>query len=172
MVTIEELVRELEQEAELSRRTLERVPEDRLGWRPHEKSMTLGELASHVAALPAVVLDLAARPQFEVTTRSEALRRSGGAAETVAGLLDLLGRSVTRAKAALEAMDAAALVTPWRMVRGDAEVGAIPRGALLRSALFSHWAHHRGQLTVYLRLAGAPVPALYGDSADEPAPPA
>lgn len=168
MATTEELVQELEQEAALSRRTLARVPEDRLAWRPHEKSMTLGQLASHVAALPAVVLDLAAQPRFEVTTPSEELRRAGGSAETVAGLLDLLERSVARARAALTAMDDAALATPWRMVRGDAEVGAIPRGALLRSALFSHWAHHRGQLTVYLRLAGAPVPALYGDSADEP----
>lgn len=168
MTTMQELVQELEQEAEATRRTLARVPEDRLAWRPHERSMTLGELATHVATLPAVVAELAARPAFDVRTPSAAIRASRPEAGSVADLLAMLDRSVADAAAALAALGDGALAAPWRMVRGDHEVGAIPVGALLRTTLFSHWAHHRGQLTVYLRLTGAPVPALYGDSADEP----
>lgn len=169
MATIQELVQELEQEAHATRRTLARIPEDHLRWRPHEKSMTLGQLAGHVATLPAVAVDMSTWPQFDVRTPAEQIRGAPDRTESVAALLDLLDRSVLRARTALAAMDDDALAAPWRMVRGDQEVGAIPRGALLRTALFSHWAHHRGQLTVYLRLAGAAVPALYGDSADEPA---
>lgn len=168
MTTIEELVRELEQEAGASRRALERVPEDRLGWRPHDRSMTMGQLASHVAALPAIVAELAAGPAFDVRTPSSKLRASRPEAASVAELLALLDRSVGEASATLSAMGDAGLAAPWRMVRGDQDVGAIPVGLFLRTTLFSHWAHHRGQLTVYLRLTGAPVPALYGDSADEP----
>ena len=172
MATIAELVQELDQEALATRRTLARIPEDRLAWRPHEKSMTLGQLATHVATLPTVVVELAARPAFDVGTPSAQIRASRPEAGSVADLLAMHDRSVAEATAALSAMDDGVLAVPWRMVRGDREVGAIPIGALLRTSLFSHWAHHRGQLTVYLRLTGALVPALYGDSADEPAVPA
>ena len=172
MTTIQELVQELEQEARATRRALARVPEDRLRWRPHEKSMTLGQLATHVATLPAVVVELAVQPAFDVRTPSAQIRASRPEAGSVADLLDMHDRSVAEAAATLSAMDDGALEAPWRMVRGDHEVGTIPIGALLRTTLFSHWVHHRGQLTVYLRLAGAQVPALYGDSADEPAVPA
>lgn len=172
MATIQELVQELEQEAQTTRRTLARVPDDRLKWRPHEKSMTMGQLAAHVATLPALVVEMSTRPKFDVKTSNEEIQASRPDARSVADVLDMLDRSVAQAKAGLSAMDDGALAEPWRMVRGDREVGTIPRGALFRSALFGHWCHHRGQLTVYLRLTGAPVPAIYGDSADEQAFPA
>lgn len=162
MATIAELLEELEQEAEATRRVLERVPEERLGWKPHDRSMTLGELAMHVAALPGAIAELSLRPEFDVRTE---IPRPGGA--STAELLDALDGSVARARTLLGAMDDAALAAPWRMVDGDQEVATIPRGSLLRSILLNHWYHHRGQLTVYLRLAGAPVPAIYGASADE-----
>ena len=169
MAKIEELVQELEQEARTTRRTLARIPEDRLGWRPHATSMTLAELAGHIATLPALVTDMATWPKFDVETSNEEIRASRPTAASVMDALEMHDRSVAEAKAALAGMDDGALAEPWRMVRGDEEVGTIPRGALFRSALFSHWYHHRGQLTVYLRMTGVAVPAIYGDSADEPA---
>ncbi len=169
MATIHELVQELDQEAHTTRRTLARVPEDRLTWRPHETSMTLGQLAAHVATLPALVVEMSTWPAFDVGTSSERIRASRPDASSVADALDMLDRSVAQTRTALSEMGDAGLLEPWRLVRGDADVGTIPRGTLFRSALFNHWYHHRGQLTVYLRMAGVPVPAIYGDSADEQA---
>jgi uncharacterized damage-inducible protein DinB len=162
MVTITELLQELEQEGQATRRVLERVPQDQLGWRPHSKSLTLGQLALHVATLPRAIAELSTRPTFDVKT--EIPRPSP---VSVAELVAELDRSVRRARAILGGMDDAALQTPWTMVDGEREVMAIPRVALLRSTLFNHWYHHRGQLTVYLRQVGALVPATYGPSADE-----
>ena len=162
MATIEELLQELGQEARATRRVLERVPGDRLDWRPHARSLTLGQLAMHVATLPGALAEIATRPTFDV--RTEIPRPS---AASVAELLETLDRSVADARALLGGMDDDALGTPWRLVSGDRDVAAVPRGAFLRSTLLNHWYHHRGQLTVYLRQIGAPVPAIYGDSADE-----
>src|SRR5215207_3080379 len=158
MATIEELLQELEQEARTTRRVLERVPDDRLDWRPHAKSLTLGQLAMHVATLPGALAEIATRSAFEVGT--EIPRPS---ATSAAQLLETLDRSVAHAKALLGGMDDGALATPWRLVSGEREVAAVPRGAFLRSTLLNHWYHHRGQLTVYLRQTGALIPAIYGD---------
>jgi uncharacterized damage-inducible protein DinB len=162
MVTIKELLQELEQETPSTRRVLERIPEDRLGWKPHEKSMTLGQLALHVAGLPGRIADISTRPTFDV--RTQIPRPSPG---SVAELLAELERSVQAAKGILGGMDDAELMSPWRMVDGEREIMAMPRVALLRTVLFNHWYHHRGQLTVYLRMVGALLPAVYGASADE-----
>jgi uncharacterized damage-inducible protein DinB len=161
-MTVTDLLQELEQEAQTTRRVLERVPQDQLGWAPHEKSMTLGELAMHVATLPGAIAELSTRSSFDVKTQVP--RPS---ATSTAELVAALDQSVARARVLLGAMDDAALATPWRMVNGDRELMSISRGALLRSVMLNHWYHHRGQLTVYLRQTGAPVPAVYGPSADE-----
>lgn len=129
--------------------------------------MTLGQLAAHVATLPALVVEVSTWPAFDVKTSNEKIQASRPDADSVADALAMLDRGVAQAKAALSEMGDGGLSKPWRMVRGDAEVGTIPRGALFRSALFNHWYHHRGQLTVYLRMTGVSVPAIYGDSADE-----
>lgn len=168
MASIQELVQELMQETETTRRVLARIPEDRLGWRPHEKSRSLGELAVHVATLPRGIMEISTWPKFDIATRPEDVEPAAEA-RSVAEVLEKLDASVAHAKEALAGMDDGALAEPWRMVRGDEEVLTIPRGSLLRTILFNHWYHHRGQLTVYLRLAGAAVPAIYGDSADEQA---
>ncbi len=161
-MTIKELLQELNQEAQATRRVLERVPKTKLEWRPHEKSMTLGQLALHVATLPGAIAELSTLASFDVNTE---IPRPG--ARSVAELTGALERSLTKARTLLGAMDDAALASPWRMVDGDREVVTLPRGALLRSVMLNHLYHHRGQLTVYLRLTGASVPAIYGASADE-----
>ncbi len=161
-MTIDELLQELEEEAQITHRVLARVREDQLGWTPHKKSMTLGQLAMHVASVPGAIAGISTQPTFDVKT--EIPRPT---ATSVAELLAVLDESVARAKAILSKMDDTALLSPWRMVDGDQEVAVISRGALLRSIMLNHWYHHRGQLTVYLRQTGALVPAIYGPSADE-----
>lgn len=160
--TIREILDELEHEAVATRAVLARIPDDRLGWRPHEKSRTLGELAMHVAQLPGGIPEIATWERFDVSIDPP----HEGAAST-AEVLAHLDRSLAQARARLTALGDHGLAQPWRLVDGDRELLVIPRAQLLRSVLLNHWYHHRGQLTVYLRLVGVPVPAIYGDSADE-----
>lgn len=159
---IETFLQELDQEAQATQRVLERVPEDKLAWKPHNKSMTLGQLAMHIATLPGAIAELSMQQAFEVDTE---VPRPG--ATSVAEVVETLEQSLTKAKTLINAMDDAALATPWRMVSGNQEIAVMPRSALLRSILLNHWYHHRGQLTVYLRLVGVSVPGIYGASADE-----
>jgi uncharacterized damage-inducible protein DinB len=162
MLTIDELVQELEQEAQATRRVLERVPQEKLHWKPHPKSMTLGQLAMHVANLPGAIAEISTRPSFDVQTP---IPRPG--ANSTSEVLRVFDESMGRARTHLRSMRDAELATPWRMMNGNQELWAIPRAAFLRSVMLNHWYHHRGQLTVYLRETGALVPAVYGDSADE-----
>jgi uncharacterized damage-inducible protein DinB len=162
MASIQELLQELRQEAGTTREALKRVPEDKLAWRPHPKSLSLGQLAMHVATLPRAIADISTRTDFQVD--SPIPRPS---ATTIAELVETLDESVASASRTIGSMTDDDLSNPWRMMRGETEVGAVPRGAFLRSILFNHWYHHRGQLTVYLRETGALVPAIYGPSADE-----
>jgi uncharacterized damage-inducible protein DinB len=162
MATIREMLQELEQEAHTTRRALERVPQDKLEWQPHEKSMTLGVLAMHVATIPSALGELALQPSFDV---SAVVPRP--TTTSIPALLEAHDRSVARAREILGSMDDAALELPWRMMNGSTEVFSVSRGTFLRSVLFNHWYHHRGQLSVYLRETGALVPSIYGPSADE-----
>jgi uncharacterized damage-inducible protein DinB len=162
MITVSDLVQELEQEAQATRRVLERVPDDKLQWKPHTKSMSLGQLALHVANLPGAIAELSTQPSFDVRTpipRPDAASRG----EILATFDDSMGRARTH----LARMKDGDLALPWRMMDGSRELWSIPRFAFLRSVMLNHWYHHRGQLTVYLRQTGALVPAVYGDSADE-----
>ena len=161
MSTIEVLLQELEQEAQATRRVLERVPGDRLGWKPHEKSMSLGQLALHVATVPGAIAEIAGQSPFPLPEFNQP------SATSAAELIPALEQSVAKAREILRAMDDAALANTWRAVDGSREVMALPVGALLRSIMLNHWYHHRGQLSVYLRLVGALVPSIYGPSADE-----
>ncbi|MGC1297733.1 MAG: DinB family protein [Alloacidobacterium sp.] len=157
---------DLEREAASTRRALERVPEGRDDWKPHEKSMSLGYLATLVATILGWIdmmvnhdqLDMAPKdgPKFrpkELKTNSE--------------LLAALDESVAKARKALENTTDDHLLTAWKFVVGGHVASENPRHIMIRDAVFSHLAHHRGQLTVYLRLNGAAVPAIYGPSADE-----
>jgi uncharacterized damage-inducible protein DinB len=161
MKIIDGLLAELEQEAQTTRRVLERIPQEHLSWRPHPKSMSLGQLALHVATVPGNVAELAARDTSEPSSfiQSEAA--------TAAELVPSLTESVAKAKRALGDFDDARMGAMWRLQRGGRDILAMPRAAFVRAIMLNHWYHHRGQLLVYLRLLNQSVPSVYGPTADE-----
>jgi uncharacterized damage-inducible protein DinB len=161
MSTVELLLQELEQEAQTTRRVLERVPGDRLAWKPHDRSMSLGQLALHVASVPGAIAEISQISPFQVPKFEQP------AATSAAELIPALDQSLSKARAILRTLGDADLAKTWRVMDGDREVMAIPVGAVLRSIMLNHWYHHRGQLSVYLRQVGARVPSIYGPSADE-----
>jgi uncharacterized damage-inducible protein DinB len=161
MGLIDGMLQELEQEAVTTRRVLERVPDGQLGWRPHAKARTLGELAWHVATVPGGVAEIAAQSGMQAPDFIDSSPKSASE------LVPALDQSIARARNVLGGMNDAALGEMWRMMKGDREIFAVPRAALLRSIMLNHWYHHRGQLTVYLRELGVAVPSVYGPSADE-----
>jgi uncharacterized damage-inducible protein DinB len=161
MPLIDGLLQELEEEAATTRRVLERVPESKLTWKPHRKSRTLGELALHVAMTPGAVA------QFVEHSPVQAPDFVDPSPKSTAELVQALNDSIATAKRVLGKMDDATLFETWRMMRGDQEIMALPRIAMLRSIMLNHWYHHRGQLSVYLRELDVPVPSIYGPSADE-----
>ena len=162
MAIIDGMLQELEQEAQTTRRVLERVPDNQLAWRPHEKARTLGELALHIAIVPGSVAEL-------VATQStvQAPKFTDPNPKSASELIPTLDESIAKAKKLLGGMDDTALMSTWRMMQGERELFALPRIALLRSIMLNHWYHHRGQLTVYLRELDVPIPSIYGPSADE-----
>ena len=161
MSMIDALVQELEQEAQTTRRVLARVPDHQLAWKPHDRSLSLGQLALHVATIPGNVAKIAAQSRFETPQFAHP------SATNAAELIPALEQSVADARQVLRTMDDARLQETWRLVVGEREVLALPVGAVLRTIMLNHWYHHRGQLAVYLRQVGVPVPSIYGPSADE-----
>jgi hypothetical protein len=156
---------ELDREADRSRRALEAMPEGRRDWKPHDKSMIFGYLAELVATMPSWVA-------MEVTRDELDLKPAAGAGvprvplDTRAEYLQALERTSADARAALQKTTDAHLETPWRLLVAGHTVLEAPRHVMIRDTI-NHLAHHRGQMTVYLRLMGAKVPALYGPSADD-----
>jgi uncharacterized damage-inducible protein DinB len=156
---------ELDREKERSTRALEQVPDGKYDWKPHERSMTFGYLTTMVASMPSWVA-------LAITQHELDLAPPGGSKHTPEPmrnseqLLKGLERSVADAKAALEQTNDEFLQTPWRLLVGGQVVMEVPRHVMIRDTM-NHLAHHRGQMTVYLRLMGAKVPALYGPSADD-----
>jgi uncharacterized damage-inducible protein DinB len=163
MLTSDDILQELEVEADPTRRTLERVPEDKLDWRPHEKSFSLGQLAMHVATIPGALAQAAQLEKFVANPNGIPRPSASSAAE----LLAALDESLATAREIIGSMDDARLAAPWSMVMGDKLLITIPRALFIRRVMLNHWYHHRGQLTVYLRQTGALLPAIYGPSADE-----
>jgi uncharacterized damage-inducible protein DinB len=162
MSVIGGLLAELEQEAETTRRVLERVPQAHLSWRPHPNSMSLGQLALHVATVPGSGAGLAARdvvPDPPDFVQPEAA--------STAELLPSLTESIAKAKQALCAFDDARMGATWRLQSRGRDIMVMPRAAFVRAIMLNHWYHHRGQLLVYLRLLGQSVPSVYGPTADE-----
>ena len=157
---------ELEREAAGTRSALERVPEGRNDWKPHPRSMPLGYLASLVATMPSWVAMMVKQDELDL--------KSPGAAKfkplewrTRTELVAALDSGLAEAREALQNTTDEHLMTPWKFVIGGQVVDENPRHVMITNAVFSHLAHHRGQLTVYLRLNEASVPAIYGPSADE-----
>lgn len=162
MSIAESLLAEFEAQAPITREYLKRLPEDKLTWKPHEKSMTAGQLALHLATTPGGVArgaqsESMAPPNFghypQPASRDEVLKA--------------FEESVATVKSVLPGMDDAMMHGTWRLVVDGKEMMAMPREQFLRNIMFSHWYQHRGQFSVYLRLLGAPVPASWGPSADE-----
>lgn len=161
MSLAETLIQELEMEAATTRRVLERVPEAHFAWKPAAKSRTLGELAMHIAMNPGSVMSLAAQNPAPLPGFGDTMPTS------TAQVLDALTASVAEAKQVLGGMTDAQVTETWRLVANGTEIMAMPRIAFLRSVFLNHWYHHRGQLSVYLRLLDVPLPSIYGPSADE-----
>ena len=160
------LLSQFEQEMASTRRALERVPFDDPDWAPHEKSMTLGRLAGHIAEMPGWGAGMLESDEFD-------MHPPGGEpyahpeVNSTEELLAVFDAGVEATKAKLPSMSDEAMMATWRLLNGGEEVFGGPRGPVFTGMILSHVIHHRGQLTVYLRLNGVPVPAIYGPSADE-----
>ena len=160
-MTIAELVQEFEAEAKTTRRVLERVPSDKLAWTPHTKSMSLGRLAMHLASAPGAISGWPVADRFEFT---------GDAAPVPTCTDDIVAahdNGVERVKENLAKIGDAGLGAEWSAAAGGKTLMTMPKAAVLRTLLMNHTYHHRGQLSVYLRLLDVPVPPIYGPSADE-----
>ena len=158
---VDAFLAEMEQEAGTTRRVLERVPESKLGWKPHAKSMSLGQLALHVASIPGGVASFLAGDGLEIPSMEQP------AATSAAELMNALEESLRTAKEVIGNFDDQKALAIWKLTKDGKELFAAPRIAVVRSILLNHWYHHRGQLSVYLRLLDVPVPSIYGPSADE-----
>jgi uncharacterized damage-inducible protein DinB len=164
MAIAESLLPEFDREMGVTRRLLERVPDGQFGWKPHDKSMSLGRLAEHLAELPM---------WCRVTIMDSGVDMSGGRPDgyvppaTRTAVLDMFDKNVAEARAALSGRSDAELMAPWTLKAQGKEIFTMPKAAVLRGFVMNHMIHHRGQMSVYLRLQNVPLPSMYGPSADE-----
>jgi uncharacterized damage-inducible protein DinB len=162
MPLIDALLPEFDHEMTLTRKVLERVPEEQFDWKPHARSMSLGALSSHLATLPTFA---------ETALRTTELDVAGftppGLAQSRQELLATFDGTTAKARAALAGKTDAELLAPWTLKNGTHTIFSMPKAGVLRSLVLNHIVHHRGQLTVYLRLRDVPLPSIYGPSADE-----
>lgn len=160
---MEPMLNEIQQEAEATKRLLDRIPENQLKWKPHPKSMSLGQLALHVANIPRDLIRLAQLDHFDAADANF----EPPMPESKEAVMNALETSLSAASEYLAALASEAAGASWRLTFRGTEIFSMPRGVMLRSLLLNHWYHHRGQLSVYLRLLDVPVPTIYGRSADE-----
>jgi len=158
------LLAEFDMEMASTRRMLERLPEDKMEWTPDPKSMSMGRLAAHVAEMPGWGALTLSTDQLDFATGAY----QPAVAKTRAEALAILEKNAGAARAAIAAASDADFMKPWTLRAGDQVFFTMPKVAVIRGMVMNHTIHHRGQLTVYYRLTGVPVPALYGPSADEP----
>src|SRR6185436_11544166 len=152
---------EVEQEAQTTKRVLERVPADKLGWKPHPKSFSLGQLALHIASVPGAIAAAATPDTFEAPGFQQAQPKEHRE------VLDTFSKSLEDARGSLRKMDDSRLNANWSLTRNGKAIMSMPRAAFIRTVMMNHLYHHRGQLSVYLRILDVPVPSIYGPSADE-----
>lgn len=161
MRLVDPILSELDQEAEITQRLLDVVPEDKLDWRPHPKARSLGELAMHVASTQGAVAEIAQLDTKEAGTfpvEPKAISREQ--------LLTAFAESLKKAKDIVGATDDDRAVATWTLTKNGETVMSVPRAAFWRSILLNHYYHHRGQLSAYLRELDVPLPSIYGPSAD------
>lgn len=154
---------ELEFEAGKTRKMLERITDDKLDWRPHAKSMTLGRLATHIAEIPIWIDRINIAPEFNFASLPPTYASAGNAAE----LINIFEDTLIIAKTSLDNASDELLNGTWTVKRGEATLYEMPRKVAIRNFAMNHLYHHRGQLSTYLRLVDIPVPGMYGPSADE-----
>lgn len=164
MNLIDPVLSELAHEAATTRRLLDRVPERHLAWKPHEKSMTLGRLATHIAEIPGWVGSIVEKDEFDVGTGGYVPPTIDRVPEIVARF----DRNVAAATETLKRQSNDRLLAKWQLKKKGQLVVEMPRMGMIRSLLMNHLIHHRGQLSVYLRLQNVPLPSIYGPTADEP----
>ncbi len=160
LLLVDTLIEELDREGFSTRRLLERVPVDHLDWKPHAKSTSLGDLAWHLASIPGRIATLIRAKTFDVGSVAAPLRESSDFPAE-------LDRNLSVARALLRSFDEAALLDPFTITHQGQTVLSMPAATAIRSIMFNHAYHHRGQLTVYLRMLDVPLPIIYGNSADE-----
>jgi uncharacterized damage-inducible protein DinB len=161
--TFTPLLNEFREEVAITRRLLERVPTDKLAWKPHVKSMTLGQLAWHVATIPGGIARIAQQDSFDVLSGSFVPPQPASLQEIVAAY----EQAVPGAEKFLAELTDEHAQANWRLMKGDRELFHQPRINVVRTIMLNHWYHHRGQLSVYLRLLNVALPMIYGRSADE-----
>ena len=157
---------EFENEMANTRKTLERVPDGKFDWKPHDKSMTLGGLATHLSHIPSWTKETFARTELDVAPLEEPPQRMEEK-KSRAEVLDAFDQNVKDARAALESATDDAWAGKWSLLAGGKTIFTLPRTAVMRGFVMNHMIHHRAQLGVYLRLLDIPVPSIYGPSADE-----
>jgi uncharacterized damage-inducible protein DinB len=159
--TLEPYVAELEREAETTRKCFEQIPEDKMSWRPHPKSMSIGELAMHIAMFPGLCFDLFQSSTFELNEQLE-----WPTPASRAQVLSAFEEGLQMLKNYLQQLDEKSAAESWTLILKGQETVSGSRMDMLRPLMMSHTYHHRGQLTVYLRLLEVPVPPIYGPTAD------
>jgi uncharacterized damage-inducible protein DinB len=163
MNLIDALAAEYQQECKTTRRTIERIPDAKLGWKPHAKSMTMGKLASHLAEIPMWAVATIGADEFNFDSSFKPF--DGKSTKEILAAYD---KNVGDALAIMKkGISNEALMKPWSLKQNGQVIFTMPKAATLRAFVFSHTIHHRGQLSVYLRLNDIAVPSIYGPSADE-----
>jgi uncharacterized damage-inducible protein DinB len=160
------LLPEFDHEMATTRRLLERLPEAEFAWKPHAKSMALGQLAGHIANLPRWCSATLETTVFDLDSFPADVRPT--LPESRAAVIDEFDAKVKAARSLLSATGDAEFMTPWTLKKGGQEVFTLPRISAIRSFVMNHLIHHRGQLSVYLRMKDVPLPSIYGPTADEP----
>ena len=158
------LLPEFDHEMGTTRRVLERVPEAEFAWKPHEKSFNLGQLAAHVANIPHWVAAIVQNTVFDLADAEDTRPR---VPESTGWLVSQFDKNVEAARTGIADMTDPEFLAPWTFKNNGQVVFTMPRAAALRSFVMNHMIHHRGQLTVYLRLKNVPLPSVYGPTADE-----
>jgi uncharacterized damage-inducible protein DinB len=161
MAIVDSILMELDQEAKTTQRVLERVPENKLAWKPHAKSYSLGQLALHIAQGQGALADAVSKDSFEIPNFAQPEPK------TRKEILDTFAQSTAHAKEMLAKLDDAKIMGMWSATAGGKTIFTSPRIGFIRAILLNHIYHHRGQLSVYLRLLDVAVPSIYGPSADE-----
>jgi uncharacterized damage-inducible protein DinB len=165
MAIIDALLPEFDHEMATTRRLLDRVPEGRFSWKPHDKSMTLGQLSGHLANIPFWCTWTLDAPSLDLAALGDDVRPK--APESRHALLEAFDQRVAHARERLAASTDPELLAPWTLKSGDQEFFTMPKISAIRAFVMNHSIHHRGQLSVYLRLNDVPVPPIYGPTADE-----